>query len=160
MTTPSGSYRANDFFRKVASKASRGVGSPWAFVIALGGVFAWGTTGPVFHFSDTWQLVINTSTTIITFLMVFLIQNTQNRDSHAIHLKLDELIRSNEVARNRLICLEELNDREIDELQHEFDKLAREKLAERSRRSHNHHHPSGTPPTSIRTNDERSSREE
>jgi low affinity Fe/Cu permease len=147
-------YRTNDFFRRIASRASHGVGSPWAFVSALSVVSLWAMTGPVFRYSDTWQLVINTSTTIITFLMVFLIQNTQNRDSHAIHLKLDELIRSNELARNRLICLEELNDREIDELQHEFDRLAVEKIAARSRRSHH----AGASTTSTRTTGARSSR--
>ncbi len=133
MKKPSDPYQVNDFFRRIASKTSHGVGSPWAFITALGVVIVWAATGPLFHYSDTWQLVINTSTTIVTFLMVFLIQNTQNRDSHAIHLKLDELIRSNDLARNRLMCLEELNDHEIDELQHEFDKLSQEKLRERKR---------------------------
>jgi low affinity Fe/Cu permease len=155
MKKPKDPYRTNDFFRRVASRTSHGVGSPWAFVAALSTIIVWSVTGPIFHYSDTWQLVINTSTTIITFLMVFLIQNTQNRDSHAIHLKLDELIRSNEVARNRLMCLEELNDREIDELQREFDKLAQEKL--RERQSHPPHH-SGTSTTSTRTTGARSSR--
>src|SRR4051812_12780924 len=106
-------YRANDLFRRVASRTSHSVGSPWAFVGAAGIVAVWGLTGPIFRFSDTWQLVINTGTTIVTFLMVFLIQNTQNRDSHAIHLKLDELIRASAVARNRLMCLEELDEREM-----------------------------------------------
>lgn len=128
-------YHSNDFFRKIASHASHGVGSPWAFVTAALAIVTWGFTGPLFHFSDTWQLVINTGTTIITFLMVFLIQNTQNRDSHTIHLKLDELIRANETARNRLINLEELGDEEIAALQVEFDRLAAEraqKIEERS----------------------------
>ena len=140
MKKPSDPYHANDFFRRVASKTSHGVGSPWAFVTALGVVVVWAATGPLFHYSDTWQLVINTSTTIVTFLMVFLIQNTQNRDSHALHLKLDELIRSNDLARNRLMCLEELNDHEIDELQHEFDKLSQ-------RRSESGSVPSAPPTT-------------
>lgn len=157
MKNPKDPYRANDFFRRVASKTSHGVGSPWAFMVALGTVVTWGLTGPIFHYSDTWQLVINTSTTIITFLMVFLIQNTQNRDSHAIHLKLDELIRSHQAARNRLIALEELDDREIDELQREFDKLAKEKLQERVRKSQHPHH-TGTSTTSARTTGARSSR--
>ena len=130
-----GPYRSNDLFRRIASHTSHGVGSPWAFVAALSIVLTWCLTGPIFHFSDTWQLVINTGTTIVTFLMVFLIQNTQNRDSHAMHLKLDELIRSNEVARNRLIGLEDLTDDELDELQREFTDLAREKRARRERAS-------------------------
>ena len=145
MKKPSDPYHANDFFRRVASKTSHGVGSPWAFVTALGVVVVWAATWPLFHYSDTWQLVINTSTTIVTFLMVFLIQNTQNRDSHALHLKLDELIRSNDLARNRLMCLEELDDHEIDELQHEFDKLSQEKIRER-KRSKRAPHDAGKPP--------------
>jgi low affinity Fe/Cu permease len=119
-------YRANDLFRRIASRTSHSVGSPWAFIVAVAVVAIWATTGPLFHYSDTWQLVINTSTTIVTFLMVFLIQNTQNRDSHAIHLKLDELIRSHDAARNRLMGLEALGDREIAALQDEFDVLATE----------------------------------
>ena len=158
MRTSKDPYRASDFFRRLASKTSHGVGSPWAFIVALGTVTVWALTGPVFHYSDTWQLAINTSTTIVTFLMVFLIQNTQNRDSHAIHLKLDELIRTNEAARNRLICLEELDDREIAELQHEFDKLAQEKLRERGLESSHPSHHAGTSRTSTRTTGARSSR--
>lgn len=145
---PSDPYRANKLFRRIASRTSHGVGSPWAFVGALMVVVVWASTGPLFHYSDTWQLVINTSTTIVTFLMVFLIQNTQNRDSHAIHLKLDELIRANASARNRLMCLEELDDREIQELQDEFDALAIEKIAQKS----------GSSRTSSRTTGARSSR--
>ena len=128
-----GPYATNDIFRRVASRTSHGVGSPWAFIAALGVIVAWAVTGPLFHYSDTWQLVINTGTTVVTFLMVFLIQNTQNRDSHALHLKLDELIRANDVARNRLMGLEDLTDAELDELQREFKQLAQEKLARRSR---------------------------
>jgi low affinity Fe/Cu permease len=127
-----GPYAANELFHLVASRTSHGVGSSWAFMIAIATVVIWALSGPLFHFSDTWQLVINTGTTIITFLMVFLIQNTQNRDSHAIHLKLAELIRVNEAARNRLICAEELSEQELRELQGEFDRLAREKIARRS----------------------------
>jgi low affinity Fe/Cu permease len=126
-----GPYASNDVFRRIASRASHGVGSPWAFVGAALVIIVWGLTGPLFHYSDTWQLVINTGTTIITFLMVFLIQNTQNRDSHALHLKLDELIRSNDAARNRLMGLETLTDAELQELQTEFEELAKEKLAAR-----------------------------
>ena len=110
----------NDFFRKFSHKASEVVGSPWSFIAALGIIIVWAVTGPIFHFSDTWQLVINTGTTIVTFLMVFLIQNTQNRDAKAIHLKLDELIRSVEQARNGLVDLEDLSDEELAKLEKEF----------------------------------------
>lgn len=126
-----GPYASNDVFRRIANRASHGVGSPWAFVGAAIVILVWALTGPLFRYSDTWQLVINTGTTVITFLMVFLIQNTQNRDSHAIHLKLDELIRSNDAARNRLMGLETLTDAELQELQAEFEELAKEKLAAR-----------------------------
>ena len=122
---------SHEVFRKIAQRTAHGVGHPWAFSLALLVVAVWAITGPVFGFSDTWQLVINTGTTIVTFLMVFLIQNTQNRDSHAIHLKLDELIRANKKARNALLMAEELTEAELDELQKEFERLAKEKLAER-----------------------------
>jgi low affinity Fe/Cu permease len=114
----------NDFFRRFAHRTSETVGSAWAFIAAVIVIIAWAVTGPMFGFSDTWQLVINTGTTIITFLMVFLIQNTQNRDAKAIHLKLDELIRSLKGARNGLINLEELSDEELKELQQEFQRLS------------------------------------
>jgi low affinity Fe/Cu permease len=97
------------------------VGRSHAFLLAFLIVAAWATTGPLFHYSDTWQLVINTGTTIVTFLMVFLIQNTQNRDAHAVHLKLDELIRANKHARNSLLGLEAMTDEELLALQHEFE---------------------------------------
>lgn len=113
----------NGFFRRFAQKTSAVVGSPWAFIIAVLVILVWAVTGPIFHFSDTWQLVINTGTTIITFLMVFLIQNTQNRDAKAIHLKLDELIRSVEKARTRLVDLESMTDEELEDLQKEFQTL-------------------------------------
>lgn len=127
-----GPYASNDLFRRIASRTSHGVGSPWAFIVAFAVILVWGMTGFLFHYSDTWQLVINTGTTIVTFLMVFLIQNTQNRDSHALHLKLDELIRANELARNSLMGLEDLTDAELEELQQEFTQLAQTKLARRS----------------------------
>lgn len=150
-----GPYASNDLFRRIASRTSHGVGSPWAFIAAFAVIVVWGITGPLFHYSDTWQLVINTGTTIVTFLMVFLIQNTQNRDSHALHLKLDELIRANELARNKLLCLEDLTDAELDELQREFSVLAQQKAA---RRSTPEHHQAGVSKTSSRTTGARSSR--
>jgi low affinity Fe/Cu permease len=113
----------NEIFRKFAHTASQVVGSSGTFIVALAAIVAWVMLGPYFHYSDTWQLVINTATTIVTFLMVFLIQNTQNRDAKAIHLKLDELIRSVKGARNRLVDLENLSDKELARLQQEFQRL-------------------------------------
>ena len=110
-------------FRCVAHHIATAVGTPWAFTIAFLSILAWGITGPLFHFSDTWQLVINTATTIITFLMVFIIQNTQNRDTRAIQLKLDELLRAVQGARTRLVALETLSDKELDDLQQEFERV-------------------------------------
>jgi low affinity Fe/Cu permease len=110
-------------FSDIARWTSHALGSAWAFVIAIAIVLVWAITGPLFRYSDAWQLVINTGTTIITFLMVFLIQNTQNRDARAIHLKLDELIRSINAARNRLIDLENCTNEELDEVQREFETL-------------------------------------
>ncbi len=112
-----------NLFRKFAQAASHAVGSSWAFILAVVIIFVWAITGPMFHYSDTWQLVINTGTTIITFLIVFLIQNTQNRDAKAIHLKLDELIRAVEGARTHLVELEELSDEELERLQKQFTRL-------------------------------------
>lgn len=106
------------------------VGSPWAFLLALTAIVIWAITGPMFGYSDTWQLVINTATTIITFLMVFIIQNTQNRDTKAVHLKLDELLRGVKGARTSLVNLEALSDEELDALQKQFEKL---KTATRNR---------------------------
>lgn len=116
----------HELFWKFAQRASFVVGSPWTFFIATVVVIVWGAVGPVFHFSDTWQLVINTSTTIVTFLMVFLIQNTQNRDARAIHLKLDELLRSIRGARTSLVDLENLSDKELDQLEEEFRSLRKQ----------------------------------
>jgi low affinity Fe/Cu permease len=99
------------------------VGSPWAFLLAVATILVWVASGPVFPYSDTWQLVINTSTTIVTFLIVFLIQNTQNRDTCAVHLKLDELLRAVEGARIGLVSLENLTDEELDRLQKEFERI-------------------------------------
>jgi low affinity Fe/Cu permease len=105
-----------EFFTTFATKVAKAVGSYWAFLIAVSIVVIWGVTGPMFHFSDTWQLVINTGTTIITFLMVFLIQNTQNRDAKAMHLKLDELIASLKAAHNEMIDIEELSDEHLEKI--------------------------------------------
>jgi len=113
----------NELFRKFSHKTSDAVGSPWAFILALVVIIGWAVTGPLFGFSDTWQLVINTGTTIVTFLMVFLIQNTQNRDAKAIHLKLDELIKGVEGARTGMVDLEEMTDEELKELQEEFKRI-------------------------------------
>jgi low affinity Fe/Cu permease len=118
-------------FRRFAHAISRMVGAPITFTLAVLVVIGWGLTGPLYRYSDTWQLVINTGTTIVTFLMVFLIQNTQNRDSRAIHLKLDELIRAGKGARNKLVNLEEMTDEELDQLQEQFQKVCG---ARRSRR--------------------------
>ena len=117
-----------DNFRRLAHRTSQVVGHANAFIAATVLIAAWLVTGPLFHFSDTWQLVINTTTTIVTFLMVFLIQSTQNRDSQAIHLKLDELIRANKEARNNLLVLEDLPDTDMRKLQSEFEGL-RDKTA-------------------------------
>ncbi len=114
-----------NLFRIFAQKTSQTVGSSWAFILAVLVIVVWAATGSVFHYSDTWQLVINTGTTIITFLMVFLIQNTQNRDAKAIHLKLDELIRGVKGARTHLVELEELSDEELERLQEQFTRLRR-----------------------------------
>ena len=116
--------RSSSFrFAHVAQVVSRASGRPAAFIIAAVVIALWAVTGPIFGFSDTWQLVINTGTTIVTFLMVFLIQNTQNRDAKAIHLKLDELIRSLDGARNGLVDLEDCTDEELAQLQEAFARL-------------------------------------
>jgi low affinity Fe/Cu permease len=112
-----------DRFGKFAARSSHYLGSRWAFVVAIGVIVAWGLSGPFFHYSDTWQLVINTGTTIVTFLMVFLIQNTQNRDARAIHLKLNELIHAVDKAKNRMIDVEKLSDLELDELAKKYEKI-------------------------------------
>jgi low affinity Fe/Cu permease len=114
--------RVQDVFQVAARKTSVTLGTAWAFIGAVAIVVVWGLTGHIFHYSDTWQLIINTATTIVTFLMVFLIQNTQNRDSKAIQLKLDELIRSSS-ARNRLMDLETLSDEDLQKFQKEFERL-------------------------------------
>jgi low affinity Fe/Cu permease len=115
---------ASQFFSQTAQWTSRQCGRPLTFGLAFAIVIVWGITGPMFHYSDTWQLVINTGTTIITFLMVFLIQNTQNRDSAAVQLKLDELIRVSKSARNKLLTLEDLTEAELDQLKKSFSLIA------------------------------------
>ena len=112
------------WFTRFANSASRATGRPGTFVLAVIVVLVWAITGPLFGFSDTWQLVINTGTTIVTFLMVFLIQNTQNRDSEAMHVKMDELIRVLEGAHNALLDLEELDDKTLDAIRARYRKLA------------------------------------
>jgi low affinity Fe/Cu permease len=113
----------SDAFRIFARRSSLILGSAWAFAAAILIIVAWAVTGPMFNFSNTWQLIINTGTTIVTFLMVFLIQNTQNRDSKAMHLKLDEIIRALTKARNELVDLENLSDEELDKLENQFRRL-------------------------------------
>jgi low affinity Fe/Cu permease len=110
-------------FRRFANNASHALGTPGAFVVAVTVVAGWAITGPLFHFSDSWQLIINTGTTVVTFLMVFLIQATQNRDAQALHLKLDELIRSHRPARNIFADLEDASEEELQAFQEEFQKL-------------------------------------
>ena len=116
----------NSPFTRFAKKTSTFTGKPITFILAVGVILAWAVTGPLFNYSDTWQLVINTSTTIITFLMVFLIQNTQNRDTEALQIKLDELIRAMDQANNSLLDLEEMDDKELDRIRETYLALARE----------------------------------
>ncbi len=114
---------AREFFRRFAQRTSSATGSAGAFVTAVVIITVWGVTGPLFHYSDAWQLVINTGTTIVTFLMVFLIQATQNRDTRAVHLKLDELLRAVSQARTSMVELESRSDAELDRLRAEFGEL-------------------------------------
>jgi low affinity Fe/Cu permease len=132
-----------DYFRRFAHWTAAVVGQSGSFLVAMLLIIVWLVTGPFFHYSDTWQLVINTTTTIVTFLMVFLIQNTQNRDSHALHLKLDELIRANQKARNKLLSLEDLSDKDMRALQTEFEGLRDRKSEPPSDR------PSAPPSTDV-----------
>ncbi len=120
-----------EIFHKIAHRTAELVGSSWAFMLAVFSLIIWAATGPIFGFSDTWQLIINTATTIVTFLMVFLIQNTQNRDARAMHLKLDELIRGLDGARTGLVDIEDLSDAEMKRLELEFREL-REREAQTS----------------------------
>lgn len=119
-------------FRHFAHWVANWMGNPWCFFLAIVVIVVWAVTGPVFGFSDTWQLIINTGTTIVTFLMVFLIQNTQNRDAKAIHLKLDELIRAIHGARNKMIDLDNLSDEELEELRGQFDRLCQKNASKKN----------------------------
>jgi low affinity Fe/Cu permease len=127
----------SDAFRLFAHRSAVMLGSAWAFSAAVLAILVWIVTGPTFHYSDTWQLIINTATTIITFLMVFLIQNTQNRDAKAVHLKLDELIRAIKDARNELVDLEDLSDEELQKLEAQFRRMRQR--AENDHRSPSRH---------------------
>src|SRR5689334_5639944 len=129
------------WFRSWAHWSAQAMGSPWAFLLAILAILAWAAMGPAFHYSDTWQLVINTATTIVTFLMVFLIQNTQNRDTRAMQLKLDVLLRGLKGARTSLVGLEELSDEDLEHLQKEF-----ERLRGRARKPHSNHENGGKMP--------------
>jgi low affinity Fe/Cu permease len=126
--------KAANLFQRFASETSYVVGSKWAFLTATLIIVAWAASGPAFHYSDTWQLVINTATTVVTFLMVFVIQNTQNRDARAIHLKLDEIIRAIDVARNDMIDIEKLSDRELEMLSEKFEHIRQ--ASEHRKRGH------------------------
>jgi low affinity Fe/Cu permease len=129
--------KRKDFFHRAAHWTSQTVGNSYAFVFAVLIVLVWAISGPYFDFSDTWQLVINTGTTILTFLMVFLIQNTQNRDAKAIHLKLDELLRGTQGTRNSFVDIEDLSDSELSELESEFQKIRQKyviKIEERKKK--------------------------
>jgi low affinity Fe/Cu permease len=121
------------WFTRIAKSIARAAGRPMTFLTAVGIVLVWALSGPFFDFSDTWQLVINTSTTIITFLMVFLIQNTQNRDTEALQIKLDELIRAVDSARNVMIDLEELDDEELDLIRQDYLQMAKAARAKAKR---------------------------
>lgn len=124
-----------DLFTKFSRKTATLMGNSWSFIVALLLIVVWLITGPIFNFSDTWQLIINTSTTIITFLMVFLIQNTQNRDARAMHLKLDELIHGLKHARNSLVDLENASDEELEEFDREFHRLKERTAARRHKKT-------------------------
>lgn len=117
--------RIQDAFRVFARVASNLLGTAWVFVGAIAIIIIWGATGHFYNYSDTWQLLINTGTTIVTFLMVFLIQNTQNRDSKAVHLKLDELIRAIDSARNHLVNVDRLSDDDLKKLEGEFKRISK-----------------------------------
>ena len=124
--------KKQDTFHRLSVKISNKLGNAWAFFIALLVIVCWAFSGPLFNFSDTWQLVINTSTTIVTFLMVFVIQNTQNRDGRAMQIKLDELINTSQGARSKFVDIEELSDADLDQLEEQFKKI-QEKIQSKSK---------------------------
>ena len=126
----------NHWFHRFACKTADVMGSAWAFFGAIGIIIVWALLGPLFHYSDSWQLVINTGTTIITFLMVFLIQNTQNRDAKAFHLKLNELILAIKGARNKMMNLEDMTDDELTELKKQFDRISGSRQEQRNATHH------------------------
>lgn len=124
-----------DFFNHAASKIAETVGSPVAFITVLLIVIVWACTGPIFHYSDTWQLVINTTSSVVTFLMVFLIQNTQNRDAKAFHIKLNELVRGVKGARTGLVDVEDMPDEDLEALHKEFEAIHKQYAGEMERRA-------------------------
>jgi low affinity Fe/Cu permease len=128
----SNSHEFREKFRRFSGATAAVLGSPWAFCFAVVAIIIWVALGPVYHYSDTWQLVINTGTTIVTFLMVFVIQNTQNRDARAIHLKLDELLRGVKGARTKLVDLENCTEEELQHYENEFHQI-RKRRADRDR---------------------------
>jgi low affinity Fe/Cu permease len=132
------SKRSTGFFTRFAKWTSRIAGQPAAFAIAVAILLLWAVSGPLFGFSDTWQLIINTGTTIVTFLMVFLIQNTQNRDSEALHVKLDELIRATKAASNALLDIEDLEEKDLDKIRADYEALAARARHELNKRSQDH----------------------
>lgn len=121
----------HELFRRFSHKVSNAAGSSWAFILALSVVIVWALSGPLFHFSEKWQLVINTGTTIVTFLMVFLVQNSQNRDTKATHLKLDELIHGIKGARDKFIDAEDLSDEELERLKNKLHQASENRAARR-----------------------------
>ena len=133
-------HNVSRLFSDFCNAAAKAAGSPTTFALSCGVILVWAATGPLFHFSDTWQLIINTGTTIVTFLMVFLIQNTQNRDAKAMHLKLDELLRAVREARTSLVDLEDLSDEELNSLQQEFQHL-RQRVENHVQREHHQNQP-------------------
>ncbi len=130
---------SGSWFTNLANASAVAVGSPAAFLVALATIIAWIITGPFFHYSDAWQLVVNSWTNVMTFLVVFLIQNSQNRDSRAINLKLDELIRSTQRARNEMIDIEKLSDQELESLAKRYERIRREWDQRRAGREHSDH---------------------
>ena len=124
MNNKNGNNHNVSFFTKFAKRTATAAGRPLTFVAAVAVIIIWAASGPIFNFSDTWQLVINTGTTIITFTMVFLIQNTQNRDTEALQIKLDEIIRATRGARNAMLDLEELDEKELDRIRNEYLDIA------------------------------------